>query len=211
MKVVMNEELPEIKLKPFNLEYVGVKAPQFSFTRLLGADPTLSVEMASTGEVGCIGADFEEAFLKAMLSVGFKLPVKSVLLSTGSQEDKVDFLPAAIALHKKGVQLYATSGTAKFLTASGIECQTVAWPSEDKADNALDLIRESKVDLVINIPKNYQQEELSNGYKVRRAAVDFGIPLITNLQLAKRLAEALSVKDLDSLEIKSWREYRALH
>ena len=189
------------------LDYVGVKAPQFSFTRLQGADPTVGVEMASTGEVGCLGDDFDEAFLKALISVGFKFPVTSVLLSTGPLVDKVAFVDSARLLQGLGVDLYATSGTAEFLSSYGVEAAVVHWPSEPESPNAGDLIEQRKVDLVINIPKNYQQIELTNDYVIRRKAVDFGIPLLTNIHLANRLAEALSRKSLDDLKIKELQAY----
>jgi carbamoyl-phosphate synthase large subunit len=186
---------------------VGVKAPQFSFTRLTGADPTLSVEMASTGEVGCIGDDFEEAFLKSMIAVGFKLPVKSVLLSAGPARDKAYFLPAAKTLNDMGVKIYATTGTAVFLREHGIASIKAGWPSEGGEVAADFRIREREVDLVINVPKNYQREELTNGYIIRRTAADYGVPIITNIQLAKRFVEAISKKSLEDLACRSWREY----
>ncbi len=191
----------------WELDYVGVKAPQFSFTRLKGADPTLSVEMSSTGEVGCLGDDFEEAFLKAMISVGFKIPIKNILLSTGPLESKTDFLESARILQKIGVKIFATKGTADFLTENGVSATSLHWPLDDRKPNVMDYIRERKFDLVVNIPKNYQQEELTNGYKIRRAAVDYAIPLITNMQLAKRLIESIKAKDLNDLLIKTWGEY----
>jgi carbamoyl-phosphate synthase large subunit len=189
------------------LDYVGVKAPQFSFTRLEGADPTIGVEMASTGEVGCLGDDFDEAFLKALLSVGFRFPIQSVLLSTGPLVDKVAFLDSARLLHGMGVKFYATRGTAEFLAECGYPSTIVHWPSEQESPNAGELIEGRKIDLVINIPKNYQERELSNDYFIRRKAVDFGIPLVTNIQLANRLAEALSRKDLRDLKIKELQAY----
>ena len=190
-----------------DLDYVGVKAPQFSFTRLEGADPVLGVEMASTGEVGCLGDDFDEAFLKALLSVGFRLPVKSVLLSTGPIESKAAFLESARILCDMGVKLYATRGTAAFLQLNGIACTSVNWPKETRSPNALEVIQGRSVDLVINIPKHSGEEELENDYLIRRKAADLGIPLITNLQLAMRLVEALSKKGVAELQIKSWQEY----
>jgi carbamoyl-phosphate synthase large subunit len=191
----------------FELDYVGVKAPQFSFTRLQGADPTVGVEMASTGEVGCIGDDFDEAFLKALLSVGFRLPIRSILLSTGPLADKVAFLEGARLLHARGVRLYATHGTAEFLAGYGIPSTAVYWPSEGRTPGALDLLEQRAVDLVINVPKNFQEAELSNDYYIRRRAVDFGIPLLTNIQLASRLAEALARKDVGDLKIKELQAY----
>ncbi|MFQ5583134.1 MAG: carbamoyl phosphate synthase large subunit, partial [Calditrichia bacterium] len=192
----------------FELNYVGVKAPQFSFTRLEGADPTLGVEMASTGEVACLGKDFDEAFLKALLSVGYKLPVATILLSTGSIESKAELLDSTRFLKALGVQFYATRGTAKFMIANGIPAEILNWPLERKAPNAVDYIKEGKIDLVINIPKNYQEQELTNDYIIRRVAVDHGVPLITNRQIAMRFAEALSRKAIDRLQISSWDEYK---
>jgi carbamoyl-phosphate synthase large subunit len=192
-----------------DLDYVGVKAPQFSFTRLEGADPVLGVEMASTGEVGCLGDDFEEAFLKALLSVGFKLPVRNVLLSTGPIEGKAAFLESARTLREMGVGLYATHGTAAFLKANGIDSHELYWPNEPQAPNTLEVLGRRGVDLVINIPKSSGEEELENDYRIRRKAADLGIPLITNIQLAQRLVEALSKKGLAELQIKSWQEYAA--
>jgi carbamoyl-phosphate synthase large subunit len=191
-----------------DLEYVGVKAPQFSFTRLEGADPVLGVEMASTGEVGCLGDDFEEAFLKALLSVGFRLPVTSVLLSTGPIEHKAAFLQSARVLRDMGVGLFATDGTAAFLNGNGVQTTMLHWPSSAATPNTLQYISEKRIDLVINIPKNAAEEELTNDYLIRRSAADFGIPLITNIQLAQRLVEALSKKRLSELQIKCWEEYR---
>ncbi|MGA9121291.1 MAG: carbamoyl-phosphate synthase (glutamine-hydrolyzing) large subunit [Bacteroidota bacterium] len=191
----------------FDLDYVGVKAPQFSFTRLQGADPTLGVEMASTGEVGCLGDDFEESFLKALISVGFRFPLKSVLLSTGPLVDKVAFLESAKLLQGLGIRFYATPGTTEFLDTYGIPATTVHWPSEKTSPNADEILERKLVDLVINIPKNYQEKELTNDYLIRRKAVDYGIPLLTNIQLANRLAEALSRKTIDDLKIKELQAY----
>lgn len=206
-EVMMGRPVPVHGGSVMDLNYVGVKAPQFSFTRLEGADPVLGVEMASTGEVGCLGDDFEEAFLKALLSVGFRLPVKSVLLSTGPIEDKAAFLEHARMLLDMGVKLFATEGTAAFLGANGVPAEVLHWPREAKSPNALEYLSQRKVDLVINIPKNSGEEELTNDYLIRRKAADFGIPLITNLQLAQRLVEALSKKSIAELQIKSWQEY----
>jgi carbamoyl-phosphate synthase large subunit len=190
-----------------DLEYVGVKAPQFSFTRLEGADPVLGVEMASTGEVGCLGDDFDEAFLKALLAVGYRLPIRAALLSTGPIEGKAALLESARALRDMGAKLYATRGTAAFLAAHGVESTSLRWPTETGGPNALDVLTERKVDLVINIPKNTGEEELRNDYIIRRKSADFGIPLITDVQLARRFIEALSKKDIRELQIKSWQEY----
>jgi carbamoyl-phosphate synthase large subunit len=186
---------------------VGVKAPQFSFMRLEGADPTLGVEMASTGEVGCLGSDFDEAFLKALISVGFKFPIRSVLLSSGSIESKAELLESVRMLMKLGVKFYATRGTAKFLQNNGIPAQILNWPLEKRNPNTLDFIKNGKIDLVINIPKNYQETELTNDYMIRRTAVDFNVPLITNRQFAMRFAEVTSRISLDDLKVRSWAEY----
>ncbi|HVL34894.1 MAG TPA: carbamoyl-phosphate synthase (glutamine-hydrolyzing) large subunit, partial [Burkholderiales bacterium] len=184
--VMMDRPVALAPVSATDLEYVGVKAPQFSFTRLEGADPVLGVEMASTGEVGCLGDDFEEAFLKALVAVGFRLPVGSVLLSTGRIEQKAAFLESARLLQALGVRLYATRGTAAFLAAHGVAAQALHWPSEAASPNTLELLDERRVDLVINIPKSSAEEELANDYLIRRRAADLGIPLITNLQLAQR-------------------------
>jgi carbamoyl-phosphate synthase large subunit len=163
--------------------------------------------MASTGEVGCLGDDFDEAFLKALISVGFRIPVRSVLLSTGPLEDKVAFIEGARLLHQRGTAFYATRGTAQFLASYDLPATLVHWPSEQATPNVLELLEKKAVDLVINIPKNYQETELSNDYYIRRRAVDFGIPLLTNIQVANRLAEALSRKTLDDLRIKELQAY----
>jgi carbamoyl-phosphate synthase large subunit len=207
-RIIMGQFSPKLNGSMFDLEYVGVKAPQFSFTRLDGADPTLGVEMASTGEVACLGDDFEEAFLKSLLSVGYHLPIKNILLSTGPLEAKVAFLESTRTLKELGMNLYATQGTADFLRSNGIMATVLHWPLEEKNPNTIEYLSQRKIDLVINIPKNYQEEELTNDYLIRRKAADFSVPLITNIQLAQRLVEALSRKRLGDLQIKSWAEYR---
>jgi carbamoyl-phosphate synthase large subunit len=206
-RVIMKSDVPKFNGSLLDAEYVGVKAPQFSFTRLDGADPTLGVEMASTGEVACLGEDFEEAFLKALLSVGYRLPVRHILLSTGPIRAKAAFLESTRVLKSLGMNLFATKGTADFLQANSIETTVLHWPLEKRSPNILEYISQKRLDLVINIPKNYQEEELTNDYIIRRKAVDFGIPLITNIQLAQRFVEALSRKQLADLEIRSWAEY----
>ncbi len=190
-----------------DLDYVGVKAPHFSFTRLEGADPTLGVEMASTGEVACLGWDFDEAFLKALISVGFKFPIRTALLSTGPIESKVAFQDSARRMVGLGIELYATQGTADFLARNGISTTVLRWPLEGGSPNAVDYIKERRIDLVINIPKHFQKEELTNDYIIRRTAVDFGVPIITNRQLAERLAEALERVPIDQLRVRPWRQY----
>ena len=192
----------------FDLDYVGIKASQFSFSRLQGADPVLGVDMSSTGEVGCIGNDTSEAILKSMLSVGYKFPKKAVLLSTGSARQKADMLDAAAMLYEKGYKLYATDGTYKYLTENNIPAIRVYWPSEEGCKpQALDMLHNKEVDLVVNIPKNFTSQELSNGYKIRRAAIDLNIPLITNARLASAFVDAISKYSIDDIEIKSWDEY----
>jgi carbamoyl-phosphate synthase large subunit len=206
-RVILDHPVPAVNGALLDIDYVGVKAPQFSFTRLEGADPTLGVEMASTGEVACLGDDFEEAFLKALLAVGYRLQIRTVLLSTGPIETKAALLASARALHARGVALYATRGTAAFLRTHGLAPVMLHWPLEERQPNTLAYLRQGKIDLVINIPKNYREEELTNDYLIRRQAADLGIPLITNLQLAQRLVDALCHKRLADLQIKSWREY----
>ncbi len=205
-KVIMGKAVPTVNSSS-DLDYVGVKAPQFSFTRLKGSDPVLGVEMVSTGEVACIGDDFNEAFLKSLISVGFKLPKKNILLSTGPIESKADFLNSMRVLEKMGFQLYGTKGTVDFAKENGIKAKILHWPLEKKEPNTLSYIADGKIDLVINIPKNIEREELDNDYLIRRKAVDFGIPLITNLQLAKRFVEAIEHVPLEELKAKSWDEY----
>jgi len=206
-RVMIGESVPRQENRLFDLEHVGVKASQFSFTRLEGADPTLGVEMASTGEVGCLGDTFEEAFLKALLSVGFRLPIQSILWSTGSIESKAELLESARLLSGLGIKFYATPGTAHFFRQHGLPVEILYWPSEHLRPNTIDYIRERRIDLVVNIPKNTQEDELANDYAIRRAAVDFTVPLITNRQMAMRLAEALSWLSIEDLAPKSWSEY----
>jgi carbamoyl-phosphate synthase large subunit len=206
-KIIMGKHVPRIDRSAFDLDYVGVKASQFSFTRLKGSDPILGVEMVSTGEVACIGDDFNEAFLKSLLSVEFILPKKTILLSTGPVDSKADFLSSTKILQVMGYRFYATKGTADFMKKNGINAEVLYWPLEEKEPNTLTYIAEGKIDLVINIPKNIEREELDNDYLIRRKAVDFNVPLITNIQLAKRFVEALSRTSLDDLKIKSWNEY----
>ena len=186
-----------------DLNYVGVKAPQFSFARLEGADPLLGVEMTSTGEVGCIGNDVHEALLKSLLAVGFSRPKKSILLSTGDIKSKAYLLESIRKL--KSFELYATKGTHDFLQENGISSTKVHWPLSAEEPNALTLIKQKKVELVINIPKSNEEQELRNDYAIRRTAVDFNIPLITNAQLAKLFIDACV--ENKQLEIKEWGEY----
>jgi len=206
-KIIMGKQIPEIDKSSFDLDYVGVKAPQFSFTRLKGSDPVLGVEMASTGEVACIGDDFDEAYLKSFISVGLRIPKKNILLSTGPINSKAEFLEGTRFLDQMGFKFYATKGTADFMKANGINAEVLYWPLDEKEPNTLTYIADGKIDLVINIPKNIEREELDNDYLIRRKAVDFDIPLITNLQLAKRFAEALYRTKPEDLKVKSWDEY----
>ncbi len=206
-RIIMGKKVPDLTNSAFDLDYVGVKAPQFSFSRLKGSDPILGVEMASTGEVGCLGDDFNEAFLKSYISVGFVMPEKTVLLSTGPIGNKAEFLESTRILKDMGFELYATKGTAEFMKNNGIDSTILYWPSESKEPNTLSYISDGKIDLVINIPKNIEKEELDNDYLIRRQAVDFNVPLITDLQVAKRLVEAMQKTSLKDLKIKSWDEY----
>lgn len=206
-KIILRKKVPKIKKSSFDLDYVGVKAPQFSFTRLKGSDPVLGVEMTSTGEVACLGDNFEEAFLKSLLSVGFKIPNKNILLSTGPMYSKIEFLESTLLLKKLGYKFYATLGTAKFMKENGIQAEILHWPLEKKEPNTLTYIEKKKIDLVINIPKNIEKEELDNDYLIRRRAIDFNVPLITNLQTAKRFTEAIFQINKNDLKIKSWNEY----
>ncbi len=195
------------KPRTLDLDYVGVKVPQFSFPRLKGADPVLGVEMASTGEVACFGDDLHEALLKAMISVGFALPKKNILVSIGRTEDKADFLPAARQFVKMGYTLYGTEGTAEFLKSNGVQVVELHKIQSKKSPNLLEALTSHGIDLVINIPKNYNRQEVTDGYLIRRKAIDLNIPLITNTQVAKIMAEALGKYTIDDLKIKSWKEY----
>ena len=195
------------KYNTLDLGYVGVKAPQFSFSRLHGADPVLSVEMASTGEVACLGNDVNEAFLKSLLSVGFVIPKSNVLLSTGPVKNKAYLLESVKKLTELGFRLYATEGTSKFLEENGVKTEILHWPLDKKEPNALTYLQERKIDLVINIPKSLEEEELTNDYIIRRKAVDFNIPLLTNAQIAKLFIESIYNKKMEDLEVKSWGEY----
>ncbi len=208
-KVMLGLPVEKPHKSAFDLDYVGIKASQFSFSRLQGADPVLGVDMSSTGEVGCIGSDTDEAVLKSMLSVGYRIPEKSILLSTGSAKQKAAMLDAAHKLHDHGYRLYATGGTHTFLNDNGIPAIKVYWPSEaDKYPQALEMLHNKEIDLVVNIPKNLSSTELSNGYKIRRAAIDLNIPLLTNARLASAFIDAFTSMTLDQIEIKSWDEYK---
>jgi carbamoyl-phosphate synthase large subunit len=192
----------------FDLDYVGIKASQFSFNRLQKADPVLGVDMSSTGEVGCLGDDTSSALLKSMLSVGYRIPKKSVLLSTGTQKQKADMMDAARLLVDKGYKLYATKGTYLALAMNGIPSTLVYWPSEEGDPQAIEMLHRHEIDMVVNIPKNLTEHELTNGYKIRRAAIDLNVPLITNARLASAFITAFCTLSLDDLKIKSWSEYK---
>ena len=194
----------------FDIDWIGVKASQFSFSRLHKADPVLGVDMSSTGEVGCIGDDFSEALLNSMIATGFKIPEKAVMFSSGAMKSKVDLLDASRMLFAKGYQIYATAGTAAFLNAHGVETTPVYWPDEKPGaeNNVMKMIADHKFDLIVNIPKNHSKRELTNGYKIRRGAIDHNIPLITNARLASAFIEAFCEMKLEDIQIKSWQEYK---
>lgn len=208
-KVMLGLPVEKPSKNLFELDYVGIKASQFSFNRLQKADPVLGVDMASTGEVGCIGSDTSCAILKAMLSVGYRIPKKSILLSTGTPKQKIDMMGAARMLVNKGYKLYATGGTHRTLAENGIESTLVYWPSEsDKHPQALEMLHNKEIDMVVNIPKNLTAGELDNGYKIRRAAIDLNVPLITNARLASAFINAFCTMSIDDIAIKSWEEYK---
>ncbi|MBQ5935784.1 MAG: carbamoyl-phosphate synthase (glutamine-hydrolyzing) large subunit [Bacteroidales bacterium] len=209
VRCMLGEHPEPSAIDAFELPYVGVKASQFSFSRLGHADPVLGVDMASTGEVGCIGDTFDEALLKAMLSVGHRIPGGAVLISSGNALQKADMLPACQLLHAKGFTLYASRGTCRYLNENGVSALPVRFPDEQGAEpSALELIRDHRVDLVINIPKNFTHGELTNGYRIRRAAIDFNVPLITNSRLATAYIRAFCTLEPDGLPVKAWDEYR---
>ncbi len=207
-KVMLRLPVERLSKNLFDLDYVGIKASQFSFNRLQKADPVLGVDMASTGEVGCIGDNTDTALLKSMLSVGYRIPKKTVLLSTGGAKQKVEMLDAARTLVENGYELYATGGTSKYLADNGIANTLVHWPSDQGQPQALDLLHDHKIDMVVNIPKDLTTHELTNGYKIRRAAIDLNVPLITNSRLASAFIHAFCTVGLDGIGIKSWSEYK---
>lgn len=207
-KVMLGIKVDKPHKNLFDVDYVGIKASQFSFNRLQGADPVLGVDMASTGEVGCIGDDTSCAILKSMLSVGYRIPTKGILLSTGNAKQKVDMLNAARQLKEKGYALYATGGTSSFLSDNGIENTRVYWPGENATPQAITLLHNKEIDMVVNIPKNLSSGELTNGYKIRRAAIDLNIPLLTNTRLASAFINAFCTIGINDLAIKSWNEYK---
>ncbi len=206
-KIMLKIPVEKPQKSSFDLDYIGIKAPQFSFSRLKKADPVIGVDMASTGEVGCIGDNFYDAVLKSMLSVGYRIPKKNILLSTGPMRSKVELVNSCKMLAGKGYNLFATYGTHNFLKLNGIESTPLHWPDEDKKPNTLDYLREGMIDLVINIPKDLSKVELSNDYMIRRSAVDFNIPLITNARLASAFIIAFCKMGIDELSVRSWDEY----
>lgn len=207
-RVILGIKVAKPDKSLFELDYVGVKAPQFSFARLLNADPVQGVDMSSTGEVGCIGENFYEAILKAMLSVGYTIPKKNILISSGPSRSKIELLQSARMLRERGYQLFATEGTHKFLTENGVENRLLHWPDEeDRHPNTLEYLKSRKIDLVINIPKNFTKRELRNGYNIRRSAIDFNIPLITNARVASAFVYAICKYQPENLPVKSWAEY----
>ncbi len=206
-KIMMGVPYERPTKNEFDLDYVGIKASQFSFSRLQKADPVLGVDMSSTGEVGCLGDDTNCAILKSMLSVGLRIPEKSILISSGNAKQKASLLKPCKQLVDKGYKIYATAGTYRYLMENDIPCQIVFWPSEEGQPQALDLIRDKKIDMVVNIPKNLTSGELTNGYKVRRAAIDFNVPLLTNDRLASAFINAFTTMSVDDIAIKAWDEY----
>ena len=193
----------------FDIDRIGVKASQFSFARLQNADPVLGVDMSSTGEVGCLGDDFNEALLNAMIATGYNIPGKNILVSSGGLKGKVDLLEPIKQLEKSGYAIFATDGTAKFLKENGVNASVVSWPDEDGENKVMDMIADHKFDLIINVPKNHTKRELTNGYRIRRGAIDHNIPLMTNVRLAKVFIDAFCSMKLDDIKIKSWQEYNA--
>ena len=206
-RIMLGKRVEKPAKSLFDLDYVGIKASQFSFNRLQNADPVLGVDMASTGEVGCLGEDTQCAILKAMLSVGYRIPQKNILLSTGDAKQKADMLSAARLLQQKGYSLFATGGTSRYLSENGIDNTLVYWPDEKREPQALGLLHRKEIDMVVNIPKDLSVGELDNGYQIRRAAVDLNIPLLTNARLASAFISAFCSLSVDDLIIKSWAEY----
>jgi carbamoyl-phosphate synthase large subunit len=206
-KVMLGLEVEKPEKSAFDLDYVGIKASQFSFSRLQQADPVLGVDMASTGEVGCIGDDFSEAILKSLLSVGYRIPKKRILISSGETKSKLELSDACLALQKKGYELFATHGTQRFLKENGVHATAVNWPDEEGELNVKNMIANKEFDLVINIPKNTSKRELANDYIIRRGAIDFNIPLFTNARLASAFINAFCTMSFEDIKIKSWDEY----
>ncbi len=206
-KIMLDAPYQKPDSSEFDIDRIGVKASQFSFARLQNADPVLGVDMSSTGEVGCMGDDLNEALLNALIATGYSIPEKRILISSGGAKGKVSMLEPAMELQKKGYEIYATAGTAKFFNENGINAITVGWPDEGAENNVMDMISEHKFDMIINVPKNHTKRGLTNGYRIRRAAIDHNIPLMTNVRLAKAFIEAFCAMSLEDIKIKSWQEY----
>ena len=207
-RIMLDAEYTKPDKSAFDIDWIGVKASQFSFARLHNADPVLGVDMSSTGEVGCIGDDFNEALLSAMIAVGNRIPKKNILVSSGAAKSKVDLLEPCRTLDSKGYNIYATAGTAKFLNDNGIKATAVCWPDEHGELNIMDMFSKHIFELVVNIPKDHSKRELTNGYKIRRAAIDHNIPLITNARLASAFINAFCEMKEEDIQIKSWQEYK---
>ena len=191
----------------FDIDHIGVKASQFSFNRLSNADPVLGVDMSSTGEVGCLGDDLHEAVLNALIATGYRIPKKNILMSSGGTKSKMAMLEPARELASKGFNIFATEGTARFLEDNGVRATVVRWPDEEGENNVMDMIARHEFELIVNVPKNNTKRELTNGYRIRRAAIDHNIPLMTNARLARVFVEAFCHTPLDEVKIKSWQEY----
>ena len=207
-RIMLDAEYTKPDKSAFDIDWIGVKASQFSFARLHNADPVLGVDMSSTGEVGCLGDDFNEALLSAMIAVGNRIPKKNVLVSSGAAKSKVDLLEPCRQLDRKGYNIYATHGTAKFLNDNGIKATAVCWPDEEGELHIMDMFSQHAFELVVNIPKDHSKRELTNGYKIRRAAIDHNIPLITNARLASAFIDAFCTMGEEDIQIKSWQEYK---
>jgi len=206
-RIILDAPYEKADNSTFDIDHIGVKASQFSFSRLHNADPVLSVDMSSTGEVGCMADDFGEALLTSMIAVGYNIPKKNIMVSSGDSKSKVDLLDACKMLQENKFDIYATPGTKKFLEENGVMAKVVGWPDEETEHNIMHMISRHQFDLIINIPKNHTRRELTNGYKIRRGAIDHNIPLITNARLASAFIDAFcSMKESD-IQIKSWQEY----
>ena len=210
-KIMLDAPYQKPDKSEFDIDRIGVKASQFSFARLQNADPVLGVDMSSTGEVGCLGDDLNEAMLNSLIATGYRLPKEgaNILISSGGAKGKVSLLEPAQRLIKKGYKVFATGGTAKFFNDNGVAANAVAWPDEDGENNVMDMIAAHQFDLIINVPKNHTKRELTNGYRIRRGAIDHNIPLMTNVRLAKAFIEAFTAMSQDDIKIKSWQEYNA--
>ena len=210
-KIMLDAPYSRPDRSEFDIDRIGVKASQFSFARLQNADPVLGVDMSSTGEVGCLGDDLNEALLNSLIATGYKLPEpgSNILISSGAAKGKVSLLEPAMQLVKKGYKVYATDGTAKFFNENGVEATPVLWPDEQGEENVMDMIAQHKFALIVNVPKNHTKRELTNGYRIRRGAIDHNTPLMTNIRLAKAYIEAFTALKQEDIKIKSWQEYNS--